>query len=322
MPTQAMVREFSDPAFGKTLHPVEMFLTEVLEKKDDVPEFLDWKFWIGICLWLATWTKWLCVGYSGNFVWKCMYTAGINLAILHAIQYHGEDGLFRWMGILTLQTAGTSYLWWKKVDVLKKGYFDASSLYQDIATPLIQAIFLFFGQVCLILFYLCSIFKTVREETFTYVFWMATYFSLQMAAFFNRGADSYIGRTWNTSEWCDIIRHATEYEYRTKHFHGDSTLRPGYASLILRGLFGLLVNNVFRDILAFTVPVLLAQFTDPLNFVVYCVGVNFIVTIDDMSPKRFEITTVSSETGESYCFVQCDLHENPVAPSSTRKFNL
>ena len=58
------------------------------------------------------------------------------------------------------------------------------------------------------------------------------------------------------------------------------------AELITRGFFGFVVNTMFRDILAFTIPILLCKFTDPLNFVVYCVGVNFIVTIDDMKVEH------------------------------------
>lgn len=52
------------------------------------------------------------------------------------------------------------------------------------------------------------------------------------------------------------------------------------------------MNSVLRGYLAFTVPLLLIHFSDPLDFIVYAVGVNFISQIDNITPKRYTIETL------------------------------
>jgi len=263
--------------------------------------YADWKLWVGLFAWGATWAKWLKFGYSASYYWKFLYTFGLNFLVLHAIQYHERQGLGAAMLILIAQCAGTTYLWWKNEDVLKRKGFTATSLYQDISTPFLQATTVFAGQMCLILFYLSAIFNTLKPETMSFVFWSASFICLQMSAFFNRGGDSLLGATWKTSEWTSVIMHASDVQFLSPNFQGIKAPIEGVHrnELIMRGLYGFTVNNVFRDILAFTVPILLSQFAKPLDFVVYCVGVNFIVTIDDMNPKKFDAVPKGGEPLEN-----------------------
>lgn len=210
--------------------------------------------------------------------------------ILYLIQHFGERGLTAGVLLLLLQCAGTTFLWFRKTDTMKAGHFMAHSVYQDLSTPLLQATVVFVGQVCLIGFYMSSMYTTVRSQQFAYVFWLAPFFCLQMGAFFNRGEDSLLGSVCNVSLWTDLIRNADHAEFiHTHHAGHDEVLQVSKLHLVMRMVYGFIVNSFFREILAFTVPILLAQFTKPLDFVVYCVGVNFIVTIDNMSHKRFDV---------------------------------
>jgi hypothetical protein len=270
------------------LSAIDAELSLMLNKQQNRPWYDDWKLWLGLGMWLSVWAKWLIQGYTGSFNWKLMYTCGLNLCILHAIQYNAQQGLLVVMIVLILQTLGTTFIWWKAPNVLKNGGFQASSVYQDLSLSIIQVVTVFIGQMFLVVFYLSSIFNTLQPDKMSFIFWGASFFCLQMAAFFNRGADSYIGTTWKTSEWCDIVKHANDTEFTCMGYKGEERrISVSRIDLFWRGIFGFIVNNVIRDILAFTIPILLGRFTDPLNFVVYCVGVNFIVTLDDMSPKHF-----------------------------------
>jgi len=275
---------------------IEVFLDLVFARQDSIVWYADWKLVVGMCMWLATWIKWLVYGYTGSYHWKYVYTAGINFLLLHGIQYNGKLGLAAGMLFLIVQCGGTTYLWWRPAHVIKHGGFEAQSLYQDLTKPCLQVTTVFIGQMGLIAFYLSSIFNNLRADELSYVFWIAAFFCLQMSAFFNRGEDSLLGSTWPTSTWADVIQQADVLEYSVAGYGGrKEVIRVNRPGLWMRMIFGFVVNNGFRDVLAFTVPVLLCQFADPLNFVVYCVGVNFIVTIDDMSPKFFKAQELGAE---------------------------
>merc|ERR1719263_1873045 len=61
----------------------------------------------------------------------------------------------------------------------------------------------------------------------------------------------------------------------------------GKVDLITRGCMGFLCNAILRDIMSYTIPLMLMGFSEPMDFVVYCVGVNFICCVDDMSEKTY-----------------------------------
>jgi len=60
--------------------------------------------------------------------------------------------------------------------------------------------------------------------------------------------------------------------------------------LFMRGILGFWVNAICREIMAYTIPLMLMGFEQPMDFVVYCVGVNFICTLDDMKDKTFQLS--------------------------------
>merc|ERR1711865_766273 len=62
------------------------------------------------------------------------------------------------------------------------------------------------------------------------------------------------------------------------------------ANIIMRGITGFFCNAILRDIMAYTIPLMLMGFSEPMGFVVYCVGVNFICTLDDMSERKYAMT--------------------------------
>lgn len=304
------------------LGTVDAVLASLFELHLSVAWYYDWKLYLGLTLWGSTWAKWLIAGYSGSFHWKFAYTLGINLVTLHCIQYNGQKGLLGIMIALALQTVGTTFIWWKDINVVKTGHFNSTSLYQDLSTPLMQTCTVFIGQMCLIIFYLSSIFNSLRTHSLSYIFWLASFFCLQMAAFFNRSGDSYIGTTWHSSQWSSIVQVANDVEFVCKGFGGRTDVHiKSRNELLTRGVFGFFVNNIFRDVLAFTIPILLSQFTSALDFVVYCVGVNFIVTIDDMQPKRFDVRCIASKQSELGSYIELNHTETAavVAPPLSQR---
>lgn len=268
------------------LGTVDAVLASLFELHLSVAWYYDWKLYLGLTLWGSTWAKWLIAGYSGSFHWKFAYTLGINLVTLHCIQYNGQKGLLGIMIALALQTVGTTFIWWKDINVVKTGHFNSTSLYQDLSTPLMQTCTVFIGQMCLIIFYLSSIFNSLRTHSLSYIFWLASFFCLQMAAFFNRSGDSYIGTTWHSSQWSSIVQVANDVEFVCKGFGGRTDVH-----------------------------------TNALDFVVYCVGVNFIVTIDDMQPKRFDVRCIASKQSELGSYIELNHTETAavVAPPLSQR---
>lgn len=225
----------------------------------------------------------------------------MNLICLHLLQYGEADSLQRIMLFISGNSLFTIYIWWKPRNIVEKGSFNAQSLYQDVSAPLIQIVFIFVGQIFLVTFYINDLYIRIDRDSISFIFWLAAFFCMQMSAFFNRGADSYLGMPWPTAEWHNIIMQADSINFSCISFH-DKTPQPPFMSrrseLVLRGIFGFMVNCIFRDILAFTIPILLCHLKTPMDFVVYCVGANFLVTMDDMEAKNFDVSAHEEEEEE------------------------
>merc|ERR1719486_486423 len=121
-----------------------------------------------------------------------------------------------------------------------------------------------------------------------------------MTMIFNRGDDSVLGKPFPCHE---VYRLATdsgkikvhEVDENGAAIKGVVPFRISKADLFMRGIFGYWVNAILREIMAFTIPLMLMGFEEPMDFVVYCVGVNFICTLDDMSKKEFDMSDRKDE---------------------------
>jgi len=282
----------------------------VVKHYTDAQWYYDYKIWVGLVFYFLVLNYWLIYGYTGNYQRKAVYAIALNLIMLHVVQYHGDRFLLITMSGLCFNNFVFVFYRWVPADVMKAGGFKCTSLYQDVAGPPVQALFCFIGQLGLILFYMEAIISRVRGSPGGFqvspLFWVIAYFGMQMTAYFARGEDSALGEPWPIAEWLDVARNADDCLFQEVRESEDETMMamPTMAAssygphlpfkvdkwnLYMRLIMGFIVNNMFRDVLAFTIPILLAQFNDPLNFVVYCVGCNFLCTLDDMHTKTIRM---------------------------------
>merc|ERR1719498_2351999 len=77
--------------------------------------YMDWKLWLGAGIWFAVWTKWLLLGYNEHFWVQFVFTFGINIVILHHLQYAltVKWGMLTVCSLLCAQAIFQSYMWSK-----------------------------------------------------------------------------------------------------------------------------------------------------------------------------------------------------------------
>lgn len=259
--------------------------------------YLDWKLWTGFILWSGVIFKWVRHGYRAVYWVKAVYTLGLNLMLLFFVQHGGTIGIYLCFVPILLQTAISTWIFWKPSDMLQLGSFNAKNIYEDIGGPGLQVAFLFIGQLSLLLMYFCALFRAADTTTRNYAFWTTSYFAVQMSAFFNRGANSQLGQVWNGSLWLAILQNANQVSFSCASFGGeDRHFKVSRLEMFGRGFAGIVVNNMFREALAFTVPIMLMFLSDPFDFVGSCLALNFIVTLDDMEAKEYKVLPEPSTT--------------------------
>jgi hypothetical protein len=180
-------------------------------------------------------------------------------------------------------------------DCVNKGSYECDTMYMDMTLPWFQILVLFVAQIGVWWFYFSSVLWNLNLDKINYAFWMASFVIMQVTMIFNRGDDSVLGNKFPIVEWSALIesrdRHpsfiCSEDEFGPEPMH--------IGSLLMRGVMGYLCNTILREIMAFTIPLMLCSFVEPMDFVVYCVGVNFICTVDDMKePKTFDVALDST----------------------------
>jgi len=310
------------PASSRALAAVDLdYFNEILAYilACEWPCYADWKLWIGFILWFGVIFKWVRYGYRAVYWVKAVYTLGMNLMLLSFVQHFGTTGIYLCSGPILLQTAISTWLFWKPSDILRSGVFSSMNIYEDIGGPGLQVVFLFLGQLSLLLMYFCALFRAADTTTRNYNFWVVSYLAIQMSAFFNRGANSQLGQVWNGSLWLAILQNARQVSFSYSAFGGKEThFRVSRWEMVGRGFAGVIVNNMFREALAFTVPIMLMFLSDPFEFVGSCLALNFIVTLDDMEAKEYKVLVESStldlEVGRSFSAVQ----DKPASPTPAK----
>jgi hypothetical protein len=196
-------------------------------------------------------------------------------------------------GVVTVKGIGIEAT---EENCLSKGSFECDTMYMDMTLPWFQILVLFLAQIGVWWFYFSSVLWNLNMDKINYTFWMASFIIMQVTMIFNRGDDSVLGNKFPIVEWSALMenRNRNPHLSCTEEEFGPEPLHVG--SLLMRGVMGYLCNTILREIMAFTIPLMLCSFTEPMDFVVYCVGVNFICTVDDMKEdKIFDVMFADDE---------------------------
>jgi len=291
------------------IHALHERLSAVLAKNVE-NQWTDWKLWIGLAIWCASWVKWMVYGYDEIYWQRSLFVFGINIMILHILQFAPTipAGIMLICAILGAQSLFQSYLLFQSqqsnepvTDVVTPSEeFVCDTLYMDIMLPFEQICVLFVAQIGVWWFYMTSILGNFNFEHVNYLYWAWAFIAIQITMIFNRGDDSALGNAFPVH---DVYRLAIKTDKVTFELEGCDHLTSrkngqfivSKAGIISRGLMGYLTNCILREIMAYTIPLMLMGFSEPMDFVVYCVGVNFICTLDDMSERKYLLTGATEE---------------------------
>lgn len=269
--------------------------------------YLDWKLYVGFAMWGGTWVRRIVVGLEKTFWARNMFVFGLDLICLHGVQYHGAAGVVAGLALVGVQNILLIFFLNIPANVVKKGQFEATCVYADIGSLLAQSLVVFLAQLFAMLFYLFGLMHGCLNRKIDYPFWMVA-FLFQIAAFFNRGKDSQVGDGWIVSQWREISECAEQYAFvEDKDGKPGTPFRVSQSNMRIRGFFGFLVNSFFRDIVCFSLPLLLMNSVDALNFVKDIVAVAFITNVDNMSEKVFRLTNLSENENTSEKFASRDM---------------
>jgi hypothetical protein len=261
----------------------------------------DWKLWVGLTLWLAVWTKWIMHGYVEVYLERAAFAFGINIIILHYLQYTSSilSGMIGVCSLLIAQSLFESYIWFaSEPHEEDDADFICDTLYLDFGLPVEQVVVLFVAQFGVWWFYMTSILGNFDFEHVNYLFWLWAYLVMQMTMIFNRGADSVLGQPFPNADVLWIIQSSSNkadeggwWALLDENGAKGEKFQISKANAIMRGLLGFFCNCILREIMAYTIPLMLMGFSEPMDFVVYCVGVNFICTLDDMSERTYVMSS-------------------------------
>jgi len=279
-------------------------LARVFGKQAEV-WYMDWKLSVGFIFWFGVWVKRVMCGKHEIYHETALFAFGINIMILHHLQYSDtiKSGMMGVMAFLTMQTLFHNYVWFSSQNPGSEKEFECDTLYLDLSLPVEQILILFVAQVCVWWFYMTSILNNFDFETVNYWFWLVSYLSLQMTMIFNRGEDSALGNPFPIHDVFRMVKGAGRSHYTLTDDDGaiDEATVPftvSRSSVLFRGASGFFCNSILREIMSYTIPLMLMGFSEPMDFVVYCVGVNFICTLDDMSSKKYKITNPDLQAGD------------------------
>merc|ERR1712110_839109 len=104
-----------------------------------------------------------------------------------------------------------------------------------------------------------------------------------MVGFFGRGEDSQLGPAFNGKLWAFLCRHRATRLAVKEDGVADDQLKVIYLSskvIISRALMAFITNAVMRDCIAFTVPFLLMQESDGIEFVKDALATAFLTNLD------------------------------------------
>lgn len=277
---------------------VEDFLTSILENKEKVDLNDDPKFWLGLVLFtssLAHFAMKACQrspnamgftalhaqgsltgegekdadpdtgGSEGAKITRMTMFFGVNLTFLSIMQCTaagmGMKYVFCAVGVFEVVTApiraSKRVAWSRGRD---EGGITAHSIYHQFPGTMTDKLARFFGQALMIVFYLQNLGKCWDSSAKCYVFWLVTWFGVQVTS--DRNA-SQVGKPWNGPLWREIISKNTAVSC----------------------LLDFVINGFGRDMLRFTLPLFMMMAETPLDFTKDALAVVFITTLDDIEAQ-------------------------------------
>jgi len=290
-------RAFQAPEQKFSKYPVIAFCHIQLEKvfgKNSEDFWKDWKLWVGFMLWSVVSVRWMRNNMQENFYERFAFTFGVNILILHSLQYTSNVKMTL-LGIsvlLILQSLAINFIWyWDTRDDPEPEEFVCGTLYLNLELPLFQIFVVFVAQCSVWWFYMTSIIFNFDLHHVNYVYWMGAYLAMQMTMIFDRGSDSVFGEPFPTPDGVRLWHQAGKVIFEEQGDKAETTFSDTVPkwNMTIRFFTGFWTNAVLREIMAYTIPVMLMGFSEPMDFVVYCVGVNFITTVDDMAAKTYVI---------------------------------
>lgn len=279
--------------------------------------YYDWKLWIGSSLWLGVWANWLLYGYDPSreiYYQRSLFAFGINAVILHHLQFAESIklGMIVVCCVLGGQAIFQSLFMMKnevkdldlkeeevQAELSKTCTFPCETLYLDLSLPFEQIVVLFLAQCAVWWFYMTSIVHNFDFLHVNYMFWLVAYMAMQLTMIYGRGDESVLGKPFPCHEVYRLVMQSGRIKVKEEGTVGTKPFTVSKVDLCLRGIMGFWVNGICREIMAYTIPLMLMGFDEPMDFVVYCVGVNFICTLDDVQSKKFGLkVTHAVEVGD------------------------
>lgn len=171
---------------------------------------------------------------------------------------------------------------------------EVNNRYQDLLTPSELILAIFTAQAMLLVILLQSVGRPLVKEGGTLTAEMYNYWILGVLV--QLTADSQLGGDFTGSEgpyWYLLLTRSRSRTHSVKVRTAVGLLMdmewPYYLEMVVRFVFSLLVNQVFREILRMIIPLVLVRTHDNMSFVKDAVAVLFIVSLDDLPvPKKLQ----------------------------------
>mmetsp|Transcript_100015 Transcript_100015/g.188220 ORF Transcript_100015/g.188220 Transcript_100015/m.188220 type:complete len:354 (+) Transcript_100015:57-1118(+) len=258
--------------------------------------YSDWKIWCGIVVYSAVKCKWLCFKYENKYHIKLLSVFSVNLVVLHMIQFYQNSGLEFTLLLIITHAVVKAKVTYEAKDLMKTGKFTADNIYMAISEPMLEVHVVFLGQLLFIGFYFYALWTGLPKDgqpgKYNYFFWFASYIAVQMTLYFKRGRESQLGHAMDIPSSVYLWNNLSQLQFSSVPSEDGPPTPPfviSPAPYAARCFMNFVANIAIRDLVAFTVPVLLMSFHDPLNCVVYSIGVNFIATMDDLEGRIYTL---------------------------------
>mmetsp|Transcript_78363 Transcript_78363/g.143437 ORF Transcript_78363/g.143437 Transcript_78363/m.143437 type:complete len:301 (+) Transcript_78363:116-1018(+) len=268
----------------------------------------DWRFWVGLTLWILVWIKWLFIQYEEKFYIKFISVFGFDLLTLIIVENFRSSGMRVLIALCLVQAVfkAITMRMYEPPILWKEEGFTATSFYESLDKPFLQCFTIFLGQLVSMLFIMHTMSEELEAIDFEktrlmYLFWLTSVVNPQMATMFLRGDDSVVGGKFPINFWEDLWKKGYKLRSRKFGFNGDSDdcfgkpIPISKGMICSRALMDFLVNGFMREIIAYLVPIVLMNSSDPLAFVMHSVALNWVCTIDDMTGQDFRVEWESED---------------------------
>lgn len=202
--------------------------------------YKDYKIYLGLLMWASAWRSVATDrdGKEQDFRPQFVFAFGMNLVIMHWLQYHGAIGIvFSMFFVFTqgsLQVLITSLTTTEKIT-----RFEATTVYQDVGHSMFHVVIIFVGQCMFTALYTTYLLHNLHPKTFNYAYWLCAIVGVQMSCFFNRGSDNLLGQGCQHTLWNSLLRTSHVYEFKHVDQQGNQvgSIKVRKALLMMRGFF-------------------------------------------------------------------------------------